>query len=115
MEHAKINNESVLGIVPHSIRGFLHSFDHILPATKKYVNCVACSKMILDEYEEHGIEFLFKVFNSSKHLEDVARLTEIFEATDFTEVSTFCQKINESVYIYHELCERNSSQGPANI
>lgn len=82
-------NGSVLGLVPHSIRGFLHSFEQILPATEKYTNCVACSKMVLKDYEEHGTDFLMKVFNSSKHLEDVALLTKMFGETNFSEVSTF--------------------------
>lgn len=78
---------SVLGLIPHSIRGFLHSYEQILPATQKYVNCVACSDMVLKEYEKHGSDFLLKVFNSSKHLEDVALLTEMFQETNFSEVS----------------------------
>lgn len=79
---------SALGIVPHSIRGFLHSFEQIIPATEKYINCVACSKRILLEYGEHGMDFLMKVFNNSKHLEDVALLTKLFEEIKFEEVST---------------------------
>lgn len=43
--------------------------------------------MVLKEYEEQGTDFLMKVFNSSKHLEDVALLTEMFNETNFSEVS----------------------------
>lgn len=82
-----VPNGSVFGYIPHSIRGFLHSFEQILPATEKYANCVACSKMILKEYEKDGMDFLLKVFNSSKHLEDVALLTEMFKETNFSDVS----------------------------
>lgn len=92
---------SVLGLVPHSIRGFLHSFEHILPAIEKYTNCVACSKMIMKEYEEHGMNFLMKVFNSSKHLEDVALLTEMFKETNFSEVSTALENSCTEMFIIH--------------
>lgn len=78
---------SALGIIPHSIRGFLHSFEQITPATEKYVNCVACSKTILSEYRERGMDFLMNVFNNSKHLEDVALLTKLFQETKFLDVS----------------------------
>ncbi|VEN63301.1 unnamed protein product [Callosobruchus maculatus] len=84
-----VSDDSVLGLVPHSIRGFLSSFEHILPATEKYKNCVACSDLIIKEYKEKQMEFLLNVFNSSKHLEDVALLTELFKETDFGEVLEF--------------------------
>nr|CAI5821254.1 unnamed protein product [Callosobruchus analis] len=84
-----VSDDSVLGLVPHSIRGFLSSFEHILPATEKYKNCVACSDLIIQEYKAKHMEFLLNVFNSSKHLEDVALLTELFKETDFGEVLEF--------------------------
>lgn len=83
------DSESLLGLIPHTIRGFLSSFEQILPATEKYKHCVACSDIVLNEYRENGMDFLLKVFNSSKHLEDVAQLTEMFKEIDFGDVSNF--------------------------
>lgn len=79
-------NQCLLGLVPHSIRGFLSSFEHILPATFKYDKCVACSNLVLEEYQNNGMEFLLKVFNSSKYLEDVTKLTDMFNEIDLDEV-----------------------------
>ncbi|CAH2009913.1 unnamed protein product [Acanthoscelides obtectus] len=89
MQEMTASGDSVLGLVPHSIRGFLSSFEQILPATEKYKNCVACSDLVINEYKEKQMEFLLNVFNSSKHLEDVALLTEMFKDTDFEEVLEF--------------------------
>ena len=40
------NLESMLGIVPHSIRGSLRNFEQFLPTTALFKNCTACSKEV---------------------------------------------------------------------
>lgn len=79
-------NQCILGLIPHSIRGFLSTFNQVLPATEKYKQCIGCSDIVINAYLESENEFLLKVFNSSKHLEDVTGLTEIYKDSNFDDV-----------------------------
>nr|AWV66688.1 autophagy-related protein 7 [Brachionus koreanus] len=77
--------ESCLGIVPHQIRGYLHSFSMILPASQAFDKCTACSIEILETYKREGFDFLIKVFNDPNYLEDVTGLKELKAALDEAE------------------------------
>jgi len=44
-------SESILGVVPHSIRGFLDSFEQLKLSSPAFGNCVGCSPKILDAYD----------------------------------------------------------------
>lgn len=79
--------QGVLGFVPHSIRGFLHSYQNVVPTCPKFKQCIACSKVVLDLYKEEGIEFLLKVCNSGRYLEDVTGLSQLHLAAEMTDVS----------------------------
>nr|XP_023019696.1 ubiquitin-like modifier-activating enzyme ATG7 [Leptinotarsa decemlineata] len=84
-------NSSILGLVPHTIRGFLSPVNQIIPATPKYKNCVACSEMIIKEYKTKGIDFLLKVFDSSKHLEEISLMPDMFLENKFGDVLEFSE------------------------
>jgi ubiquitin-like modifier-activating enzyme ATG7 len=69
--------EGILGVLPHSIRGYVSTFSHILPATERFSQCIACSEKVIKEYEQGGDDFLLKVFNSADYLENVTGISEM--------------------------------------
>lgn len=77
--------ETLLGILPHSIRGFLSQFSHILPSTNSFSQCIACSAIVEKAYTEDREIFLQNVFSSSKFLEDLTGLTELHKLEDTLE------------------------------
>jgi len=74
--------ESVLGTVPHTIRGSLHSFTQITPTGPAFSQCTACSPKVLELFKEDGFELIRKVGNNPKYLEDITGLTDLMNNSD---------------------------------
>ncbi|CAO3599637.1 unnamed protein product [Absidia cylindrospora] len=68
---------SVLGLVPHQIRGFLAQFNNLLIVGQGYENCTACSKKILDAFNGDPLALVKKVTNDSLVLEQITGLDEM--------------------------------------
>ncbi|KAH6901750.1 autophagy protein 7 [Coprinopsis sp. MPI-PUGE-AT-0042] len=70
---------SVLGVVPHQIRGFLAQFRNLPLVGAGYDRCTGCSETVLKAYEKEGFEMLLKVFNDQKYLESLSGLDKLAE------------------------------------
>jgi len=40
------DDQCILGILPHQIRGYLSNYQMILPVSRKFKNCTACSETV---------------------------------------------------------------------
>ncbi|KAF8328206.1 uncharacterized protein EI90DRAFT_1613500 [Cantharellus anzutake] len=76
------NEESVLGLVPHQLRGSLAHFTHNLITGTSYERCTACSNIVIEEYERKGFDMLIEAFNDTKYLERLTGLDKLKEETD---------------------------------
>ena len=68
-----------LGIVPHQIRGFLSHFSNSLITGFSYDRCTACSRQVVEAYIQDGFEFIQKVCNQPKVLEEISGLSKAIQ------------------------------------
>ncbi|KAG7300190.1 hypothetical protein JYU34_015739 [Plutella xylostella] len=87
--------QGVLGPIPHSIRGFLHTYQNVLPTCTKFKQCIACSDAVIDKYRAEGTEFVLKVCDSGKYLEEVTGLSELHLAAEMQDVLMFSDEEDE--------------------
>jgi ubiquitin-like modifier-activating enzyme ATG7 len=66
-----------LGIVPHQIRGFLSTFQNKIISGKSYDCCSACSAKVVDEYREHGWDFVKKALTEKNYVTELSGLAEV--------------------------------------
>ncbi|KZT38597.1 E1-like protein-activating [Sistotremastrum suecicum HHB10207 ss-3] len=78
-ESGDTSYESVLGIVPHQIRGFLAQWRNMIIKGDAYSRCTGCSDIVINEYRSKGFEMLLRAFNESKYLEELTGLDRLYE------------------------------------
>lgn len=69
--------DHALGIVPHQIRGFLHTFQNMIIRGESYPCCSACSKPILKAYEKEGWKFVKKALDEREYVAELSGLAEV--------------------------------------
>ncbi|KAI8092479.1 E1-like protein-activating enzyme Gsa7p/Apg7p [Halteromyces radiatus] len=74
---ATSQSSSILGLVPHQIRGFLAQFSNMLIVGQGYERCTACSKKVLDAFDQDPLALVKKVTNDSLVLEQITGLDEM--------------------------------------
>ncbi|AAS52979.1 AER298Cp [Eremothecium gossypii ATCC 10895] len=87
LQHPQGNNapetsESVLGSVPHQLRGFLPQLSTVKLRTPAYKHCSACSSVIVDAVRENGWEFLREALVDHRIVERLSGLAQVQQETE---------------------------------
>lgn len=73
---------SVLGLVPHQLRGFLAEFRNMQIVGAAYDRCTGCSETVIKAYETQGFDMLVKAFNDQGFLEQLTGLDKLYAEGD---------------------------------
>ncbi|GAA5798153.1 hypothetical protein HPULCUR_003553 [Helicostylum pulchrum] len=68
---------SILGLLPHQIRGFLGQFSNLLISGQAYDKCTACSEKILNAYDKDRLGFMKQVLKDPLYLEQLTGLDQM--------------------------------------
>lgn len=71
---ASAAGQSLLGAVPHQIRGYLADFRLAPAETEPFAQCICCSPGVLGRYKAEGVRFVQRVISDSSELEQVSGL-----------------------------------------
>ena len=75
-EDAKKLEETDLGKLPHHLRGCMSEFEVSIFYGRAFEQCVACSKFVLDEYNNNREEFMLHVLNNPSYIHKVTKLED---------------------------------------
>jgi ubiquitin-like modifier-activating enzyme ATG7 len=67
---------SILGVIPHQLRGNLGMYGLNMLHGVAYSKCTACSPAVVDAYLKGGVEFILKCLNEPLYLEDLTGLAK---------------------------------------
>ena len=74
---ATSGSESILGAVPHTIRGNLSCFTQFTPVGPALSQCTGCCSKVLDTLRTEDWDMVRKVMESPRYLKDLTGLTEL--------------------------------------
>lgn len=88
------NSQSLLGRIPHQIRGNLAYQEMFTLAGTAFDHCTCCSDPILNELQSEGFEFIKRVCSSPEELENISGLTEMKRISN--DLSSLCLSASDS-------------------
>lgn len=77
---------SILGHLPHQLRGSLYNFTTLLIQGPSYEKCTGCSETVLQEYVKGGFQMVQNACNDESYLRSLTGLDKLYDATNDIEV-----------------------------
>ncbi|SCU99458.1 LAFA_0G24190g1_1 [Lachancea sp. 'fantastica'] len=74
--------KTVLGDLPHQIRGFLTEFKTLQLRSPSFQECSACSISVVETFKERGWRFVTEALNNYKYVEELSGLTKVQEQAE---------------------------------
>ncbi|EJU01568.1 E1-like protein-activating [Dacryopinax primogenitus] len=76
------DRHSVLGAVPHQLRGYLARFNSIPITGAAYERCTGCSDIAVKEYEKEGFNMVQRACDETGYLEQLTGLKDLYDESD---------------------------------
>lgn len=86
---------SILGHLPHQLRGSLFNFSTLLIQGPAYDKCTGCSEIVLSQYQQRGFQMIQEACNDENYLRSLTGLDKLYDATDDIEVDWSEEEPNE--------------------
>ncbi|KAG7746782.1 hypothetical protein KL912_003911 [Ogataea haglerorum] len=80
--HSAQDSCTVLGSLPHQLRGFLHNFEMLKLSATNFRYCSACSVSVVQEFKSRGWEFVKQALENPKYLEQLTGLTDVHQQAE---------------------------------
>lgn len=74
---AGVEEKTILGGLPHQLRGFLATHETMKLHAPAYEYCSACSQPVLNAYKESGWDFVKRALDDPKFVEELSGLAEV--------------------------------------
>lgn len=69
--------DHALGLVPHTVRGYVHNFHNKVIHGQSYPCCSACGPPILDAYRKDGWVFVKRALQEKDYVAELSGLAEV--------------------------------------
>ncbi|KAI8061489.1 uncharacterized protein B0P05DRAFT_557287 [Gilbertella persicaria] len=89
------NNQHLLGLLPHQIRGFLGQFSNMLIVGQAYDKCTACSEKVIHAYEQDPLDFINKVLKEPNYLEDITGLADLKKESEALLLHDWAEQVED--------------------